>query len=160
MGIERTFVAIKPDGVKRGLIGEIIRRFEQAGLKIIGMKMVWADERLASEHYAEHKDKPFYHVLKEYIKHGPVATMVLEGVDAIHVVRKIVGGTEPKQAQPGTIRGDYSHHSYEHTDGAKKPIMNLIHASANKKDAEKEISLWYSENEIHDYKTIHQEYTF
>jgi nucleoside-diphosphate kinase len=160
VGVEKTFVAIKPDGVARGLIGEILRRFENSGLKIVAMRMVWVPKEHAQKHYEEHVAKPFFSTIVDYIHSGPVVAMVIEGVDAIEVVRKMIGGTEPKSALPGTIRGDYSHHSYQHTDANKRPIMNLIHASANKKDAEREILLWFKSTEIHDYKTIHETYTF
>jgi len=150
--IERTFVAIKPDGVKRALIGEIIQRFEKKGLKIVAMKMVWVDKEMSKKHYAAHINKPFYKSLEEFITMGPVVGMVIEGISAVEVVRSIVGGTEPKSAAPGTIRGDYSHHSYAYTDAKKKSIFNLIHASGNKPEAEQEIKLWFSDKEIHSYK--------
>ncbi len=154
--IERTFVAIKPDGVKRALAGEIIRRLENAGLKIVGMKMFWVDKEFSQKHYAEHVDKPFYKGLEEYIISGPVIAMVLEGVNAVEAVRKIVGPTEPGKAPPGTIRGDYAHHTFSYTDAAGKSTMNLIHASGNAKDAEKELSLWFSAQELFRYKLNHE----
>src|SRR3989344_2530614 len=106
---ERTLVLLKPDAVQRCLTGEIIQRFEKAGFKIVGMKMKWVDEKFAREHYAEHVQKPFYPGLEALITMGPTIAMVLEGVEAVHNVRKIVGATEPKGAVPGTIRGDYAH---------------------------------------------------
>ena len=156
--IERTFVAIKPDGVERGIIGEIITRFEKAGLKIAAMKFVWVDKEFARKHYAEHVDKPFYPGLEAMITMGPVVAMVLEGVEAIALVRKLVGPTEPKTAPPGTIRGDFAHVSYGHADEHNIGVKNVIHASANKKDAEKEIELWFEDNEIHDYETVHEKH--
>jgi nucleoside-diphosphate kinase len=158
--IEKTFVAVKPDGVKRGLVGECIRRFENAGLKIVGMKMIWVDKSFSQKHYSEHVKKPFYKTLEDFITSGPVIGMVLEGVSAVTVVRKIVGPTEPHAALPGTIRGDYAHHTYHYTDGKGKAIMNLIHASGNKPDADKEISLWFAPDEIHSYKLNHEEHVF
>jgi nucleoside-diphosphate kinase len=158
--IEQTFVAVKPDGVKRGLVGECIRRFENAGLKIVALKMVWVDKNFSEKHYSEHVKKPFYKVLEDFITSGPVVGMVLEGVSAVTVVRKIVGSTEPHSAQPGTIRGDYAHHTYQYADGKGKAIMNLIHASGNKADAVKEVGLWFAQDEIHTYKLNHEEHVF
>ncbi|MBN2111803.1 nucleoside-diphosphate kinase [Candidatus Woesearchaeota archaeon] len=158
--MERTFVAIKPDGVQRGIIGEIISRFEKAGLKIVGMKMVWVDKGFAKKHYKDLVDKPFYKGLEQFIIEGPVVAIVIEGLHAIEIVRKIVGPTEPKQAQPGTIRGDYAHHSYEYADKKGIAIKNIIHASGNKKDAEYEVKLWFGLDEMHDYKTVHEKHVF
>ncbi len=158
--MERTFVAIKPDGVQRGIIGKIIERFENAGLKIVGMKMVWVDKEFAQKHYKEHVKKSFYPGLEKFITEGPVVAMVIESLHAVDAVRKIVGPTEPKTAQPGTIRGDFAHHSYEWTDKKGIAIKNLIHASGNKKDADTEIKLWFSVDELHDYKTVHEKHVF
>lgn len=156
--IERTFVAIKPDGVQRGLIGRILERFENAGLKIVAMKMVWVEKDFAKKHYKEHVDKPFYKGLEQFIVEGPVVAMVIEGLHAIETVRKIVGPTEPKQAPPGTIRGDFAHHSYAWTDKKGIAVKNLIHASGNEKDAEYEVKLWFGIDEMHDYKTVHEKH--
>jgi len=158
--MERTFVAIKPDGVQRGLIGKIIERFENAGLKIIGMKMVWVDKDFAKKHYKEHVKKSFYPGLEKFITEGPVVAMVIEGLHAVEAVRKIVGPTEPKEAMPGTIRGDFAHHSYAWTDKKGIAIKNLIHASGNRKDADTEIKLWFSMDELHDYRTVHEKHVF
>lgn len=150
--IEATLVLVKPDGVQRGLIGEIIKRFEQRGLKISGLKMVRIDADFAKEHYADHVGKDFYKGLEEFITQAPVVAMVVEGINAIENVRKIVGSTEPKSAPIGTIRGDYAHVSYEYADQKKISIRNLVHASGNKKDAEREIGLWFSIDELHSYE--------
>jgi nucleoside-diphosphate kinase len=158
--IERTFVAIKPDGVMRGLVGEVLKRFENAGLKMVGMKMFWVDRDFSKKHYSAHVSKPFYKGLEEYIVSGPVVAIVLEGVHAVEVVRKIVGGTEPTKAVPGTIRGDFSHHSMEYTDKAGKSVMNLIHASGNKKEADSEIELWFTKKELYSYKMNHEHHVF
>ncbi len=157
--IEQTFVALKPDAVQRGLTGEIIKRFEQVGMKIVAMKMVWVTPEFSKKHYREHVDKPFYKGLEEFIIQGPVIGMVLEGVSSVDTVRKMVGSTEPKSAAPGTIRGDFSHHSYSYADQKGIPIKNLIHASGNKKDAEYEIALWFTKSEMHNYKTVHEVHT-
>ncbi len=155
MAVERTFVMIKPDGVQRGIVGEVLTRFEKVGLKIVGMKMVWADKDFSKKHYEEHVEKPFYKGLEDMITMGPVVAMVLEGIDAISLVRKMVGATEPKSAVPGTIRGDYAHVSYGHADEKGIGVKNIIHASAEPEDASREISLWFSDDEMHTYKTVH-----
>ncbi len=157
MAIERTFVAVKPDGVRRGLIGDIIKRFEQRGLKIVGFKMIWADEKFATEHYFEHKDKPFFGNLKEYLKSGPIVAAVVEGADAIDVVRKIVGPTSGDVAPPGTIRGDFGHMGIKHADGKGRIYFNLVHASDKKETAEREIKLWFKPEELHSYKRVDEE---
>jgi nucleoside-diphosphate kinase len=105
--VERTFIILKPDSVQRGLIGEIVSRFERRGLKIVAMKMVHVSDELAQEHYAVHKERPFYGSLIEYITSSPVVAMVVEGTNAINVVRKTVGATNPAEAEPGTIRSDF-----------------------------------------------------
>lgn len=156
--IERTLVLLKPDAVKRGLIGEIIKRFEKVGLKIVGMKEVLIDQEFSKQHYKAHVEKPFYKGLEEFITEGPVIAIALEGIHAIELVRKIVGPTEPRKAPPGTIRGDFSHHSYAYTDGKGIAIKNLIHASGDKDDAEKEVKLWFKDEELHSYETNHDKH--
>lgn len=153
--IQQTLVLLKPDAVQRGYIGEIIERFEKVGFKIVGMKLVWIDKEFSKKHYAEHLEKKFYSDLEKMITAGPVVAMVLEGVEAIVTVRKIVGSTEPKSAAPGTIRGDFAHVSYGYADKKGIGIKNLVHASANEADAKKEVSLWFKKDEIHSYKTVH-----
>jgi nucleoside-diphosphate kinase len=157
--IERTLILIKPDGVARCLVGKIISRFEDAGLKIVGMKMVWADEEYAKRHYTEDITKRRgEHVRKyliDFITAGPIVTMVVEGVNAIENVRKMVGATEPKAALPGTIRGDFTHTSYAYCDEKKMVVKNVIHASADAADAEREIKVWFALHELHSYKTVH-----
>ena len=157
--MEKTLVLLKPDAVKRSLMGEIISRFEKVGMKVIGMKMVWVDSDFAKKHYKSHVEKKFYPGLEAMITEGPVVAMIIEGLHSINSVRKMVGGTEPKSAQPGTIRGDYAHHSYEYADKKRIAIKNLIHASGNKKDAEYEINLWFEEKELHSYDTVHEIHT-
>ncbi|MEK6807697.1 MAG: nucleoside-diphosphate kinase [Nanoarchaeota archaeon] len=149
---EQTLVLVKPDGVARGLIGEIISRFEQRGLKLIGLKFIWVDKKHASEHYDVHKDKPFFKGLVEFLTAGPVVAMVLEGVAAIEVVRKLTGSTYPNESAPGTIRGDFAHVSKEYANRKNKTVANLIHASDSKESAEKEIALWFSSDELINYK--------
>lgn len=164
MTIERTLVLIKPDGVQRSLAGEIISRFEKVGLKIVGMKMQWVNTDFAKKHYTEdiaiRRGEHVRKVLVEFISSGPVIAFVLEGVHAIEIVRKMVGGTEPRAAVPGTIRGDYAHVSYKHADEKEIAVKNLIHASADEKDASVEVPLWFSEEELHSYPTVHDVHIF
>ncbi len=154
--IERTLVLIKPDGVQRGLIGRIIQRFEDAGLKIVGMKMVWIDKEHSKKHYAEHVNKDFYKSLEEFITSGPIVAMVIEGIYAVEVVRKLVGPTEPRSAPPGTIRGDFAHMSYDFSNSKNIAVKNIIHASASSEEAKREIDLWFKPEEIHSYKIVHE----
>lgn len=161
--MERTLVLIKADGVKRGLTGRILQRFEDAGLKAVGMKMVWVDKDFAAKHYfdlEERKGQQVFELTTDYLVEGPVVAVVLEGVEAAENVRRIVGGTEPKSASPGTIRGDFAHHSFAHTDKAGRAIRNLIHASGNAKEAEYEIGLWFTDSELHGYATDYETHTF
>lgn len=157
---ERTLVLLKPDAVQRGIIGEIVTRFERAGLKIVGMKMTWVDKNFSQKHYEAHVGKAFYKGLEKFITEGPVIAIVFEGLHAVELVRKMVGATEPRKAEPGTIRGDYAHHSYEYTDQKGIAIKNLIHASGTQKEAEKEIQLWFSLDELHSYETVHEKHVF
>lgn len=135
---ERTFVAIKPDGVKRGIMGEVIKRFELKGLKITGMKMINVSDEQAKKHYGEHEGKPFYAGLISYIQSGPIVAMVIEGEDAISVCRQLMGKTNPSDADVGTIRADFS------------LIMrnNTVHGSDCKESAEREIAIYFNEDEI------------
>jgi len=156
--IEQTLVLIKPDGVQRGLSGDIIKRFENVGLKIVGMKMVWVNEDFAKEHYSDVGERRGEKVLKAVmglITMGPVIAMVLQGVDAVEIVRKVTGPTEPKAAQPGTIRGDYAHVSFGYSDEVEEAVRNIVHASGTKNEAKTEIGLWFEEDEIHDYPSVH-----
>ena len=158
--IERTLVLLKPDAVQRGLVGEIIQRFEKVGMKLAGIKMVLVDQKFAREHYAEHVQKPFYPGLEALIVMGPTIAIVLEGIEAVHNVRKMVGATEPKGSSPGTIRGDYAHVSYGYADKKGIGIKNLIHASDSPANAEKEIKLWFTDKELYSYKTVHDVHIF
>ncbi len=155
MTVERTFVMLKPDCVQRGLIGEVISRFEKVGLKMIGMKFVHIDADFSKKHYNDHVDKPFYPGLEDMITSGPVVAMVWEGAKAISLVRKMVGATEPSESLPGTIRGDYAHITYARADATGGQMPNIVHASDSPEGAEKEIALWFSENEMWDkYNTV------
>ncbi len=156
---QQTLVLIKPDAIVRNLAGKIIMRFEDAGLKIIGMKMVWVDEDFAKKHYREdvakkHGERVRRDLIK-YIREGPVIAIVLEGADAIKVARKIVGSTYPNEALPGTIRGDFAHISKIFASTNEISVRNLIHASADKSDAKTEIKLWFKKSELNSYRTVH-----
>lgn len=133
MSIERTLVLVKPDGVRRGLVGEVISRFERQGLRIAAMRMLVVDEELAARHYAEHVEKPFYPELLSFITSGEVVAMVLEGESAISQVRKLMGPTDPKQAPPGTIRGDF----------AVEITENIVHGSDGPESAAREIGIFF-----------------
>tara|TARA_B100001105_G_scaffold115076_1_gene92180 strand:- start:6 stop:509 length:504 start_codon:yes stop_codon:yes gene_type:complete len=163
--IERTLILFKPDAVQRGVVGEILTRFERVGLKIIGTKMIAPDEAHYHKHYEEigqvitRRGQATFDNVMEMMNQGPVIAMVLEGVEAVELVRKLVGSTEPKSSAPGTIRGDYSHMSYGYGDSTNKGIPNLIHASGDTEDAEKEIPHWFSDDELYDYSALHEKFT-
>jgi nucleoside-diphosphate kinase len=163
--MERTLIVFKPDAVMRGIVGEILSRFERVGLKIVAAKMLQPDYDHFFEHYegigtlkTRRGEEIFETQLRE-MQQGPVVAMVLEGIEAVEQVRKMVGPTEPKSAQPGTIRGDYAHMTYGHSGAAKRGIPNVLHASADAKEAEQEISHWFSEAEMFDYQTVHEHFT-
>jgi nucleoside-diphosphate kinase len=158
--IQRTLVLLKPDAVERGIMGNILTRFENAGLKVVGMKMVWVTKEFSRKHYADHVEKAFYPGLEKFITEGPVMAMALEGIHAAELVRKMVGATEPRKAEPGTIRGDFSQHSYAYADGKGIAIKNLIHASDSPESAKKELALWFNDNELHTYTTVHEKHVF
>lgn len=140
--MERTLVLVKPDGVQRGLTGEVIARLERRGLKMIGLKMVNVSQELAEEHYAVHEGKPFYEPLIEYITSSPVVAMVVEGTEAIAAVRKVAGATNPIEAGPGTIRADF----------ALEIGRNIVHASDAPDTAEFEVALWFNEDDLCPYE--------
>lgn len=162
MAIQQTLVLVKPDGVARGLVGEIIKRFEQRGLKIVALKLTKVDKDLAKRHYtddiAKRRGEAVRKRLLDYIVSDPVVAMIIEGVDAIENVRKICGDTESKAALPGTIRGDYSHVSFKHSDAKEIAVKNLVHSSGNEKEAEYEKKLWFSIDEVHGYKRAEDEH--
>jgi len=139
--IERSFVMIKPDAVLRRLMGVVLSRFEKRGLKIVACKMRVISEDLAKKHYGEHSEKPFFNDLVSYITSGPVLTMVIEGDECITLIRKMVGATNPKEADIGTIRGDF----------ALQTGRNIIHASDSPQSAKREIALFFDESEVCDY---------
>jgi nucleoside-diphosphate kinase len=178
--MERTLVLVKPDGVYRALIGRIISRFEDAGLKIVAIKMVKPDAERVGNHYASDEEwlmSTGSRTKKAYLAQGkeveesemeighrtrgkllrsltgnPVVAMVIEGNDAVYIVRKIAGATEPRTADPSSIRGSMSSDSYELSDAADRSVRNLVHASGSVKEAEREITVWFDKGEIVDYK--------
>ena len=139
--LQRTFVGIKPDGVQRGFVGEIISRFERKGLKIVGMKFMQVSRELAETHYAEHKGKGFFSGLVNFITSGPIVAMVLEGRDAINIARNVIGATNPSTAAPGTIRGDL----------ALEIGRNMVHGSDGTESAKREIGIFFSDKELLDW---------
>jgi nucleoside-diphosphate kinase len=140
--MERTLVLVKPDGVQRGLVGEIVGRLERKGLKLIGLRLLWVSRDLAERHYAVHAGKHFYPGLVEFITSGPVAAVAVAGPDAVAVVRRLVGKTMPNEAEPGTIRGDLG----------VSGLRNLIHASDAVDTAEAELALWFEAGALVDYE--------
>jgi nucleoside-diphosphate kinase len=163
--LERTLVLFKPDTVQRGLVGEILTRFERVGLKIVATKMIAPDKEHYHHHYEEigqmitRRGEHAFDVTLQMMIEGPVIAMVFEGVEAVALVRKLVGTTEPKSANPGTIRGDYSHMSFGYADAKNKGIPNLIHASGDTDEAAKEIAHWFADSELYEYETTHQKFT-
>ena len=148
---ERTFVMVKPDGVQRGLIGEIVSQFEDRGLKLVAGKFMRIDDELAREHYAEHVDKPFFDDLSSFITSGPVFAMVWEGQDAIAQIRTMMGETDPAESAPGTIRGDFG------LDLGR----NVIHGSDTEAgSAEREIGLFFDDEELHSYERIDETWLY
>ncbi|MBU2101523.1 nucleoside-diphosphate kinase [Patescibacteria group bacterium] len=183
---ERTLVVIKPDGIQRSLIGEIVKRYERAGLKLVGIKMFVPESGFVEKHYLldpgwkesvgkktleAYKDKGLEHpagddpikaadtiieALKKYLSSGPVIAMVWEGINSVGVVRKITGGTEPLTSDVGTIRGDYTIDSYKLADVDGRSVRNLVHASGSPEEAKNEIKLWFSEKELLDYRLVQE----
>jgi len=163
--IQQTLVLFKPDTVQRGLVGEILTRFERVGLKIVGTKMIAPDKDHYYQHYegigqmVTRRGEQAFNVTLDMMTSGPVVAMVFEGVEAVALVRKLVGPTEPKSAAPGTIRGDYSHMSFGYADTAEKGIPNLIHASGDPEEAAKEIAHWFKDEELYEYEALHEKFT-
>ena len=145
---ERTFVMIKPDAVQRGLVGKIIQRFENKGIKFVAMKMVSVKRELAEQHYGIHKGKPFFEPTVNYITSSPVVAMVLEGINAIEMVRNMMGKTDPQKADMGTIRGDFGQFIGR----------NIVHGSDGPDTAKFEINLWFKPEEISDFTLIDEEW--
>lgn len=182
---EQTLVIIKPDGIQRGLIGEVVRRYEQTGLKLSGLKMVVPTPEQVEKHYlvdpswkekvgknalAAYKEKGLtpptnnaeeagarvLEALKKYLSAGPVVAMVWRGMHAVGVVRKITGSTEPMSSDVGTIRGDFTIDSYEVSDSDGRAVRNVVHASGDTEEAKKETALWFHDDELHNYRLVHE----
>lgn len=163
--MERTLIILKPDAMQRGIAGEIITRFEHVGLKIVGAKMLKPDYDQFFHHYetigkmVSRRGQEAFDVTLEFMQQGPVLAMVLEGIEAVEQVRKMVGTTEPKSAQPGTVRGDYSHISFGYANGANVSIPNLIHASGDVEEAKQEVSHWFKDEELFSYTSAAEHFT-
>ena len=163
--MERTLIILKPDTVQRGLVGEVIARFEKVGLKIVGCKMVKPDDNHYHYHYENiskmisRRGQKGFDVTLKMMQEGPVIAIVLEGIESISLVRKMVGTTEPKLATPGTIRGDYAHISFTEANQKEQGIANIIHASGDQEEAKQEIKHWFDKSELFEYKTLHEKYT-
>ena len=154
---ERTLVVLKPDAVARGLAGRIIQRFEDASLKIIGMKMREMDADFTRRHYFDLEERlgpAVYHATAGFMQRGPVIAFVVEGEDAVATVRKIVGSTYPNEAVPGSIRGDFAHQSKAVAAATGKAVANLVHASGNREEAQYEVNLWFGKSELFEYKSL------
>jgi nucleoside-diphosphate kinase len=140
--LQRTLLLVKPDGVQRQLVGRVLSRFEDRGLKLVGLKLVWADQALAEQHYAVHRERPFFRGLVEFITSGPLVAAALEGPNAIAIVRAMNGATRPHEAEPGSIRGDF----------AVETAQNLVHASDSAETAATELALWFRPEELFSYE--------
>lgn len=154
---------LKPDAIHRGIVGDIIHRFERVGAKMVGLKMLVSDKDAAMSHYTEDLAKRRgEHVRKmmiERLTSGPIVAIVYEGIEIVEVVRKLVGTTEPKAALPGTIRGDFSHDSFDYSDAKKSALLNLIHASSSPEEAEVEIAVWFKPEELVEHHPSYTKYT-
>jgi len=153
-GVERTLVLFKPDAVTRGLVGRVLARFEDAQLRVVAAKMTWMDADLTKRHYFDLEERfgpEVYATMAEFMQSGPVIAVVLEGIEAVTCVRKLVGSTYPDEAPPGTIRGDFAHMSKAYANARKIAVANLVHASGNREEAAYEVGVWFSKDEIIDY---------
>ena len=161
--LEKTLVLFKPDAIHRGIVGEILNRFERIGAKMIGMKLLVSEKDTAMKHYTEdlakRRGEKIREMMIEMLVSGPIVAIVFEGVDIVEVVRKLVGATEPKSATPGTIRGDFAHVSYKYADERGIGIFNLIHASATPDEAEVEINVWFKPEELVSHSPIYTKFT-
>ena len=164
--VQRSLVVFKPDAVQRGIVGEILSRFERVGLKMVGCKMVNPDKDHYFKHYEDigkmvsrRGEVAFDRTLK-FMVSGPVIAIVFEGVESVALIRKICGPTEPKAADMGTVRGDYAHMSFGYADSRDTGVPNLIHASGDPEEAEKEIMHWFAEGELQDYHVLSERYTW
>lgn len=150
--IQRTLILLKPDALDRGIVGEIVTRFERVGAKLVGMKLLVSEKDTAMKHYTEdlaiRRGEKVRELMISMLTSGPIVALVLEGIEIVEVVRKMVGGTEPKSAAPGTIRGDYAHVSFKYADEKQIGVFNLIHASGSPEEAPVEIDVWFRPDEL------------
>lgn len=163
LGVERTLVLLKPDAVARGLAGRVITRFEDAALKIVGTKMKVMDADFTRKHYFDLEERAgsdIYNTTAGFMQSGPVIALALEGVDAVAKVRKIIGGTFPDQAPPGTVRGDFAHQTKASSEVSGKAVMNLVHASGNSEEAKYEVELWFGSDEQFEYETLAEKFAY
>ena len=163
--MERTLVIFKPDAVQRGIVGEILSRFEKVGLKVVAIKMLSPGTDHFYHHYetigkmVSRRGKDTFDTTVDAMGEGPVIATVLEGVEAVSLVRKMVGTTEPKAALPGTIRGDYSHISFAYANAGGLAVPNLVHASGDEVEAKEEVAHWFKDSEIFEYTATHEKFT-
>lgn len=161
--IQRSLVLLKPDTIERGIVGEIITRFERVGAKIVGLKLLVSEKDTAAKHYTEdlaiRRGEKVREIMIGMLTSGPIVAIAVEGVDMVEVVRKMVGTTEPKSAAPGTIRGDYAHVSFAHADEHGIGVFNLIHASGSPEEAEVEIGVWFKPEELLEYNPAYTQFT-
>lgn len=160
--IERTLILLKPDAVQRGIVGEVLTRFERAGLKVVGMKMLSPTKEHFEEHYEgiskliSRWGQEIFDITLSAMTEAPVIAIALEGVEAVTHVRKMVGTTDPKDSAPGTIRGDYTHVTRSYTNSRGGTLPNIIHASGDQTEAKKELALWFTKDELYDYGLAHE----
>lgn len=160
---ERTLILLKPDALHRGIVGEIMTRFEHVGARIVGLKMLVSKKDTAEKHYTDdvtkRRGEKVRNSMIKMITSGPIVAITLEGIGIVEIARKMVGETEPRVAAPGTIRGDYSHVSFKQADESGKGIFNLIHASASLEEAKTEIDVWFKPEELISHKPLYTHYT-
>jgi nucleoside-diphosphate kinase len=155
--MERTLVLLKPDAVVRGISGRVLSRFEDAGFKIIGIKMAMMDAGLVRRHYfdlEERLGRDIFQRSAAFMQQAPVIAVALEGYDVVSTVRKMVGASCPNESAPGTIRGDFAHHSHAASQATGKGIANIVHASSKPTEADYELSVWFSKEELQEYRTL------
>lgn len=160
--LQRTLVLLKPDTIHRGIVGEILQRFERVGAKIVGMKLLVSEKDTATRHYTEdvsrRRGERIRKLMIKMLTSSPIIAIVFEGVEMVEVARKMIGETEPKKAASGTIRGDYTHVSYAYTNAKKIGVFNLIHASASPEEAKTEIDVWFKPEELVNHKPLYTKF--
>jgi nucleoside-diphosphate kinase len=163
LGVERTLVLLKPDAVARGLAGRVLARFEDAALKVVGVRMQRLDADFTRKHYFDLEERlgaEVYNSTAAFMQSGPVIAVALEGVDAVAKVRKLIGSTYPDQATPGTVRGDFAHQTKASSEVSGKAVMNLVHASGNSQEAKYEVELWFGPEELFEYETLAEKFAY